>query len=304
MPGQADSTVEILVGGRPIGAGNPLPTEPPAGASTLVDQGAAGASPWTMADAAVLAELVVLVTKLTDGSLRGTVIVGDGGGPLTVDGTVAGTVADGANVALGAVGDLATATTVIGRLQKLVSLLPGALGGSGGLKVAQDGSAWPVTNTNLDIALTTLRDAITGSGGAAKTLANLATLLAGGLPAALGAGGGIKIDGSGTALPVSTTIATEKTYTAPASGELAGNAAATQLPNVPCSLAMLKAEYDNVGRVYLGPSTVTKADGSTDTTTGLQLSAGESTPWLPIDNLNRLYRICDNAGDDLTYMVL
>jgi len=28
------------------------------------------------------------------------------------------------------------------------------------------------------------------------------------------------------------------------------------------------------------------------------------TPWLPLDNLNRLYMICANAGDDITYLVL
>ena len=37
-------------------------------------------------------------------------------------------------------------------------------------------------------------------------LKTLATLLAGGLPAALGAGGGVKVDGSGTALPVSGSV--------------------------------------------------------------------------------------------------
>jgi hypothetical protein len=89
-----------------------------------------------------------------------------------------------------------------------------------------------------------------------------------------------------------------------ACGELAGDVAATQLPDVACRLAKLKASYDNAGRVYLGGAGVTVANGSTDVTTGLQLSAGEETGWLPIRNLSLLYRICDNAGDDLTYLVL
>ena len=90
----------------------------------------------------------------------------------------------------------------------------------------------------------------------------------------------------------------------PASGELAGATSATQLPDVPCKLAMLKASTDNAGHVYVGGAGVTVANGSTDVTTGLQLAAGEVTPWLPIDNLNRLWRICDNVGDDLTYLVI
>jgi hypothetical protein len=95
-----------------------------------------------------------------------------------------------------------------------------------------------------------------------------------------------------------------KQYTAPASGELQGSATVLQLPNVACKLVRFKASYDNVGRVYLGVSGATVANGTTDTTTGLQLSAGDDTGWIPVDNLNRFYRICDNAGDDLTYLAL
>jgi hypothetical protein len=87
-------------------------------------------------------------------------------------------------------------------------------------------------------------------------------------------------------------------------GELAGSASALQLPNVPCRLAQLKALTSNAGKVYLGGAGVTRPDGTTDTTTGLELGPGEETGWIPIDNLNRLFRISDNAGDDLTYLVL
>lgn len=93
-------------------------------------------------------------------------------------------------------------------------------------------------------------------------------------------------------------------YTTPASGELAGSASATQMPSVACKLAKFKAAYDNAGRVYIGGSGVTKKDGTTDTTTGIELSAGEETGWLPVSNINVFYRICDNAGDDLTYLTL
>ncbi len=87
-------------------------------------------------------------------------------------------------------------------------------------------------------------------------------------------------------------------------GELQGSATALQMPDVDCSLVKFKARNDNAGNVYIGTSGVTKPDGTTDTTTGFELDAGEETGWLPASNLNIFYRICDNAGDDLTYIAL
>lgn len=85
-------------------------------------------------------------------------------------------------------------------------------------------------------------------------------------------------------------------------GEVAGATSATQLPNVPCRLAVLKAVGSNAGNVYVGVAGVTKVDGTSDATSGWELDAGQETPVLPISNLNQLYLICDNAGDDLVYM--
>ena len=93
-------------------------------------------------------------------------------------------------------------------------------------------------------------------------------------------------------------------FQAVASGEIAGSATAANMPNVSCEWVMFKAVASNAGNVYIGAAGVTKVDGTTDTTTGIELAKGESTPWMPIDNLNRLYYICDNAGDDLTYIAL
>ena len=90
----------------------------------------------------------------------------------------------------------------------------------------------------------------------------------------------------------------------PKTGELQGSATALQMPDIVCRMVMFKAHADNAGNVYIGTSTVTVADGVTATTTGFQLDAGDSTPWLLVPNLNKLYRICDNAGDDLTYIAL
>lgn len=87
-------------------------------------------------------------------------------------------------------------------------------------------------------------------------------------------------------------------------GELQGSASALQMPNVKCYMVRFKAESSNAGGVYIGGSGVTVADGTTDVTTGFALEPGDDTGWIPVDNLNRFYRICDNAGDDLTYMAL
>jgi hypothetical protein len=76
------------------------------------------------------------------------------------------------------------------------------------------------------------------------------------------------------------------------------------MPDVPCRMVKFKARNDNAGNVYIGDSTVTVPTGSTNTTTGQELDAAEDTGWLLIDNLNKFYRICDNAGDDLTYQAL
>jgi hypothetical protein len=85
------------------------------------------------------------------------------------------------------------------------------------------------------------------------------------------------------------------------SGELVGVTSATQLPDIPCNRVTLKAEAANPTFVYLGGAGVTKKDGSTDATTGLQLDASEQVT-LEISNLNLLYRICDATGDVLTYI--
>ena len=87
-------------------------------------------------------------------------------------------------------------------------------------------------------------------------------------------------------------------------GELQGSATALQLPDIPCVMVMITALASNVGNVYLGGAAVTKADGTTDVTTGLELAPGKTTGWISVDNLNRFYRICDNAGDDLTYLAM
>jgi hypothetical protein len=88
-------------------------------------------------------------------------------------------------------------------------------------------------------------------------------------------------------------------------GELQGSATAIQCPDVPwCRMVIFKALTSNVGDVYMGGPDVTIPDGTTDATSGLELSPGDFSPWIPVNNLNMMWRICDNAGDDLTYLAL
>lgn len=88
-------------------------------------------------------------------------------------------------------------------------------------------------------------------------------------------------------------------------GELVGTATALQMPSVPCKMVCFKASYDNTGRVCIGSSTsVTMTAGSTSTTAGFQLAAGEMTPWFPCSNVNVFWRICTSTADDLTYIAI
>src|SRR3990167_1674124 len=88
------------------------------------------------------------------------------------------------------------------------------------------------------------------------------------------------------------------------SGEVSGDTAIKQLPDVSCRLVMFVAPNTNTGDVYLGASTITIPNGATDATSGYQLKASAQTPWLPASNLNLFYIRCDASTDDILYMAL
>lgn len=87
-------------------------------------------------------------------------------------------------------------------------------------------------------------------------------------------------------------------------GEIQGSVVSFPMPDIPCCVVKFKAVRSNSGNVYIGRSTVTLPDGISDKTTGYELDAGEETDWLPISNLKLLSLICDNVGDDLTFIAL
>lgn len=113
------------------------------------------------------------------------------------------------------------------RLTSIIALLPTSLGSGGGLKVDGSGTALPVSGsvtanagTNLNtsaLALDTSVGGLTetapatdtassGLNGRLQRIAQRLTSIIALLPTALGSGGGLKIDGSGTALPVVDTL--------------------------------------------------------------------------------------------------
>ena len=93
-------------------------------------------------------------------------------------------------------------------------------------------------------------------------------------------------------------------FTIVTSGEVQGGTTALQLPDIPCAWVNIKALTDNATNVYLGGADVTVPGALTNATSGFVLDAGQETGWMPIDNLNHFWRICDVNGDDLVYMVL
>lgn len=112
---------------------------------------------------------------------------------------------------------------------------------------------------------------------------------------------GASIAGAGTGGAL---VVEQRTYATVLSGELAGSVTAAQMPQRACKLVKFVALPDNAGNVYIGGASVTVAGGTTDTTSGLVLDAGQDSGWIPIADMNQLFRICDNAGDDLTYIAL
>jgi len=97
-------------------------------------------------------------------------------------------------------------------------------------------------------------------------------------------------------------LITTQVYKTVLTGEVQGGTTAAQLPDIPCAGVIIKAQSDNSSNVYLGTENVTVNRSHTNETTGFELDAGQETPFLPIDNLNKLWMITDANGDDIIYM--
>lgn len=160
------------------------------------------------------------------------------------------------------------------------------------------------TNAQITTSVGAQADAeASGDGSVIALLKRLRSLLAGGLPAALGAGGGLKVDGSGTALPISGTItANAGTGTLAVSGPLTD--AQLRATAVPVS-----------GTVTANAGTGTMAVSGPVTDTQLRASAvpvtGSGTAGTPAAGVQTVQGITGgtalptnpNASQQLTYLV-
>lgn len=126
-------------------------------------------------------------------------------------------------------------------------------------------------------------------------------------------GGTIPISGtvgvSGTvpvSIPGTPTVETPA-YTTVKSGELAVGTAAggTATGSITCKLVRFKARASNPGTVFMGGGTaVTVPDGTTDTTTGFSLVAGDDTGWIPAANINQFVFISSGTANAMTYLAV
>lgn len=190
------------------------------------------------------------------------------------------TAADGALASVGATGDADTANTVIGRLKKLVALhgggLPAALSAGGNLKVviAEAGTATPVTGSGTfnvnptgetaGVGVGAATDAeASGNGSVIAILKRLRTLLAGGLPGALTAGGGLKV-GVVDALPAgNNNIGDVDVLTQPARSRTTDSiAAAIQTDALMSGTTTLTPKFAVVSASAAGDNTVVAAVAS------------------------------------------
>lgn len=80
-------------------------------------------------------------------------------------------------------------------------------------------------------------------------------------------------------------------------GSVSVGLTSAQLPDKAAERFMICASPSNLGNIFFGDENVT-------TSTGIALSAGEKSPLMPLDNLNRLYVIGSVASCSLSYIIL
>lgn len=93
------------------------------------------------------------------------------------------------------------------------------------------------------------------------------------------------------------------------SGEVAASTTAVQFPTAlqsPCKRVILVPRANNgTHSPYIGVSTsVTTADGTTDATTGIELSVSSGQLILDVQNTNQLYYICSSTSAHFTVFIL
>lgn len=208
------------------------------------------------------------------------------------------TIADGANTTQGSIADAAVSTDAAGtlnaHLRGIVKLL--AAGIAAAITVVDGGDVTQGATT--DAAVST--DA---NGSVNGHIRGLVKLLAGALGTAGSAASSVvSIQGIGGGNSVAVQ---EATFAVASNGVFVPTASATQMPTVSAHLVYITAIKANTGTIYLGRSSaVTTTVNANNTTTGLELQAGQQVGPLPISNLNEIWAIGTVATDAITYMVL
>jgi hypothetical protein len=87
-------------------------------------------------------------------------------------------------------------------------------------------------------------------------------------------------------------------YTQIAAGRINTSTSAAQAPTQVCGLVQLRNLGTTGETIYLG------ASSSVTTSNGYPLAPGDVSPWIPIDNLNRLYVIAASGTPQLAYLAL
>jgi hypothetical protein len=90
-----------------------------------------------------------------------------------------------------------------------------------------------------------------------------------------------------------------------ANGELAVGVSQVQGPDIRCKMVYVKANNDNAGYVNIGFVTgVPVTNEGTDTTTGIELAAGQDSPLMIVGNLSELFFIATQASQGITYALV
>jgi len=92
-------------------------------------------------------------------------------------------------------------------------------------------------------------------------------------------------------------VQTSYSFPFAAAGRIGSATTATQLPDIPCEQVFFKAPSTNTGTVYIGGSNVSSAQG-------IELAAGEFSPWLPVQNLNEIWYIASAGTAYLNYFIV
>ena len=76
-----------------------------------------------------------------------------------------------------------------------------------------------------------------------------------------------------------------------------GRLATGRGPNNPCEMVCITAGPANTGVIYVGGSNVSSVEG-------IPLAAGDSTGWIPINNVNLVYIAKSVPADVVNYMIV